>query len=406
MQALKNIRVIDLSHVIAGPTASHYLAAQGAEVIKIENPRTGDSLRYSGTISFDAGISATFAAINAGKKSLAIDLKNPAMQEVVHRLAKTADIFIENFKPGVVKKLGLDFEKLKTINPNLIYVSISGYGQSGKLSKFGAYDHVIQALTGMMMMGGESDSPLKVGFPVIDSATGMMASQAILAALFQRERCPGPIHLDVSMVQAAVQLMLPQISRVLAQQQDMPRVGNRGFSESPGASTFRCSDGWIAIAANTPKQFRTLCKTLNVQQLVQDPQLIDQKTLTGEHGFVKAVNKASVQSILTDACLHVSASHLESQLNSEGVPAAGVRTLFEFIGEALNEGLVSLPSERTVYANGTATDFMNGFISDQESAARPSHAPVLGQHTESILLQLGFDAKMVAHLKAEGAVYF
>lgn len=406
MQALKNIRVIDLSHVIAGPTASHYLASQGAEVIKVENPRSGDSLRYSGKISFDTGISASFASINGGKQSLAIDLKHPPLLEAVYRLVETADIFIENFKPGVVKKLGLDFEKLTTINPNLIYVSISGYGQNGKLSEYGAYDHVIQALTGMMMMGGVDNSPLKVGFPVIDSATGMIAAQSILAALFQRERNPGKIRLDISMVQAAVQLMLPQISRVLAQGEDMPRIGNRGFSESPGASTFQCSDGWISIAANTSNQFHKLCKILNISDLEKDPLLIDPKSMTGEHGFVKAVNKEEVQRILTQACLKTSASQLESDLNNAAVPAARVRTTFNFIKEALDDELVAISTQKVQYPNGTTTNFMNGFMSSADSESAPLLAPKLGEHTENILTRLGFSRKAIEELKRERKVHY
>ena len=406
MQPLKNVRVIDLSHVIAGPTASHYLASQGAEVIKIEHPKAGDSLRYSGKIKLDAGISPSFAAINGGKKSLAIDLKNAAMLDSVYRLVETADVFIENFKPGVVKKLGLDFDKLTAINPDLIYASISGYGQKGELSQYGAYDHVVQALTGMMMMGGEGNQPLKVGFPVIDSATGMMAAQGVLAALFQRERNGGAVYLDISMAQAAVQLMLPQVCRVLAQGEDMPRVGNRGFSESPGASTFQCSDGWISIAANTSKQFQALCTVLNISQLASDPQLIDQKTMTGEHGFVKAVDGQKVQKILSDACLKVENRKLESDLNREGVPAARVRTVFGFMDEALQGDLLSLSYQQVQYQNGMATNFRNGYVSNLDDEIPPLYAPALGEHTEQILSQLGFGSEELDALRNEGAVFF
>lgn len=406
MQALKNIRVIDLSHVIAGPTASHYLAAQGADIIKVENPETGDALRHSGKVSFDAGVSASFAAINGGKRSLAIDLKVPALRDALYRLIADADVFIENFKPGVVKRLGLDFETLSGINDNLVYVSISGYGQTGRLSGYGAYDHVVQALTGMMMLGGEDDSPLKVGFPVIDSATGMMAAQAILAALLQREREPGAIRLDVSMAQSAVQLMLPHVSRVLAQSADMPRVGNRGFSESPGASTFQCTDGWISIAANTSKQFLTLCELLGVAHITRDPLLIDQRTMTGKHGFVKAVNSQEVQGIITRACLQTSARELESSLNEAGVPAARVRSIFSFITEALTHDMVSLPRQAVAYTNGNATNFKAGFISSLDSDIEPLRAPALGEHTRSILSDLGFDAPALDALKHKGSVYF
>ena len=406
MQALKDIRVIDLSHVIAGPTASHYLAAQGANVIKIENPGSGDSLRYSGKVSFDTGISASFAAINGGKQSLAIDLKDPAMLNALYRLIEDADVFIENFKPGVVKRLGLDFGKLSHLNTNLIYASISGYGQTGKLSKYGAYDHVIQALTGMMMLGGEDNLPQKVGFPVIDSATGMMAAQAILAALFRRERQPGAIHLDISMAQSALQLMLPHVTRVLAQSADMPRIGNRGFSESPGASTFQCIDGWISVAANTPRQFLTLCELLGIADIVRDPLLIDQQTMTGKHGFVKAVDKDKVQSVLMQACMKVSSTDFENTLNEAGVPAACVRTIFGFITDALNQHTVSLPRQTVAYANGHATNFKSGFISSLDADTEPLRAPSLGEHTESILSGLGFDTAMLAELRKKGSAYF
>ena len=190
LQALQGIRVLDLSHVIAGPTASHYLALEGAEVIKVESPGKGDILRASRAgDQLDDRVSVGFAALNAGKQSLAIDLKQTRGRELLAQWIARADVFIENFRPGATARLGFDYEAVRAIKPDIIYASISGFGQEGEWAPRPAYDHVVQSAMGMGMLQGEAgQDPVKVGFPVIDSATGMVAAQAILAALFRRER--------------------------------------------------------------------------------------------------------------------------------------------------------------------------------------------------------------------------
>jgi crotonobetainyl-CoA:carnitine CoA-transferase CaiB-like acyl-CoA transferase len=185
MQALQGIRVLDLSHVIAGPTASHYLALEGAEVIKVEPPGKGDILRWARD-RLDQGVSVGFAAINGGKQSLAIDLKHPTAQQWLTELVRQSDVFIENYRPGAVARLGFDYEQVRAIKPDIVYASISGFGQEGEWATRPAYDHVVQSAMGMGWMQGEAgQDPVKVGFPVIDSATGMVAAQAILAALLR-----------------------------------------------------------------------------------------------------------------------------------------------------------------------------------------------------------------------------
>src|SRR2546426_5896783 len=175
---LQGVRVLDLSHVIAGPLASFYLAQLGADVIKVEPPHCGEVMRSQ----------PGFVALNAGKRSLAVDIHDAASSEAIRELAKGAEVFIENYRSGVVKRYGLDYERIREVKPDIVYCSISGYGQRGEWAGRGAYDHIIQALTGMMMMSGErpDDPPVKVGFPVIDVAVGMLAALAIVASLHRR----------------------------------------------------------------------------------------------------------------------------------------------------------------------------------------------------------------------------
>jgi len=194
MQALHGIRVLDLSHVIAGPTASHYLALEGADVIKVEPPGKGDILRWARD-RLDQSVSVGFAAINGGKQSLAIDLKHPSARQWLTELIRQSDVFIENYRPGAVARLGFDYERVRAIKPDIVYASISGFGQEGEWAPRPAYDHVVQSAMGMgWMQGVAGQDPMKVGFPVVDSATGMVAAQAILAALLRRAagaRTPG-----------------------------------------------------------------------------------------------------------------------------------------------------------------------------------------------------------------------
>ena len=238
MKPMQGMRVIDVSHVIAGPTCGLYLAHYGAQVTKVELPGRGDVLRAGMRERVDEGVTVGFATVNAGKRSAEVDLKDPAGVAALLAAAREADVFIENFRPGVVERLGLGYDAVRAVNPRIVYASISGYGQEGEWAPRGAYDHVVQALTGMMsLQGEEGDPPIKVGFPVIDAAAGMAAAQAVLAALLRRERSGEGAYLDVSMVQAGVHLMLTPAVAAAVEGRDRPRVGNRGFTGSPGGST-------------------------------------------------------------------------------------------------------------------------------------------------------------------------
>ncbi|MEI7785600.1 MAG: CoA transferase [Betaproteobacteria bacterium] len=403
LNALQGVRVLDLSHVIAGPTASHYLALEGAEVIKVEKPGKGDILRRSGQ-ALAPGISVGFAAINLGKKSLALDLKTPDGKDVLRRLIATADVFIENFRPGAVARLGFDYEAVRALNPKIIYASISGFGQEGAWSSRAAYDHVVQSAIGMSMMQGvEGQEPMKVGFPVVDTATGMMGAQAILTALLRRFRQDQGAYLDISMAQAGLQLMWPDASRAAYGAGDAPRIGNRGFSGSPGAATFQCQDGWISTAANTLVQFTALCQVLGLSDVPHHPELIDQVALQNG-GFLVAKDAERIHALLVDAIKTRGVEELEKTLMGHQVPCAKLRQLSELVSSCQSEALMTLPIRRTHYAQGVMTDFGSGYKSDRSAEPDLPKAPRLGQHSREILTELGMAQAEIASLIAAGAV--
>lgn len=386
---LAGVRVLDLSHVIAGPMASFYLAQFGAEVIKIESPAGGDVMRTSKTSPDDGDTPTGFVTLNAGKKSLAIDIRTPEGNQAVRALAASADVFIENFRPGVVAKYGLDHDSIRAVKPDIVYCSISGYGQQGEWSSRGAYDHVIQALTGMMMMSGDSPEapPLKVGFPVIDVAAGLLGALSVVAALHKRAADGQGSRIDASMVQAAMTLMYPNASSFLTHRVEPQRVGNRGYTGSPTADTYQCKDGWLATAANTPAQFRSLTEVLGLEHLCTDGEALDLDAFNAPGGgFVVARNLPYLRQQFNAAFALRAASEMEQRLNGVGVPAARVRKLGEFLDEIEDGSLLPLPIKhyvqgaRTIRTPGLGFEYLG-----EKEGSRLEGAPTLGQHTEVLL---------------------
>lgn len=405
MNALQGIQVLDLSHVIAGPTASHYLALEGAEVIKVEPPRRGDVLRNGRPgQSLDSGISVGFAAINGGKRSLAIDLKHPEAQPIVRALVAQSDVFIENYRPGAAARLGLGHEQVSKLRPDIVYASISGFGQRGEWAARPAYDHVVQSAMGMSCLQGDAaQDPMKVGFPVVDTATGMVAAQAITTALLRRFRTGRGAHLDISMAQAALQLMWPEVAKVAHSGEDSPRVGNRGFTGSPGAATFECADGWLSTAANTLAQFRALCEALGLPALPDDPALLDLPA-TAASGFVAARDAERLHSHITTAMRRLALADLETALSARGVPCAPVRTLSQALATVGTGTRMTLPLRHTPYPGGTVRDFAGGYLADGDAGPALGPAPRLGQHTGDILAGLGLPEDEIRRLQALGVI--
>ncbi|MBC7435621.1 MAG: CoA transferase [Bdellovibrionales bacterium] len=404
---LEGIRVLDLSHVIAGPLASFYLAQLGAEVIKIEPPHSGEVMRSGKASAAEGDTPAAFVALNAGKRSLALDIRTPEGAEIVRSLALSADVFIENFRPGVVARYGLDHESIKAVKPDIIYCSISGYGQEGDWAGRGAYDHVVQALTGMMMMSGDKpdDPPIKVGFPVIDVAVGMLGSLAITAALHRRARDGLGQHIDASMVQASLMLMYPNASTFLTSGVEPQRVGNRGYTGSPTADTYRCADGWLATAANTPAQFRKLTQVLGLEALCEDGKALDLTSFNSPGGgFVVARDLDYLRGRFRDAFATQSAADMETRLNAVGVPAARVRKLGEFLRETDGTGCATMAGFSYEQSGHTVRTPGLGFKYAQDGGPSAAGAESLGQSTRALLEELGCEPGAIAALEAAGAL--
>jgi crotonobetainyl-CoA:carnitine CoA-transferase CaiB-like acyl-CoA transferase len=259
-------------------------------------------------------------------------------------------VLVDNYRPGVLRRHGLGYEDVRRQNPRLVYCAISGYGY-GDPSRTGrgAYDHVIQALTGMTMMGGrDGDPPQKIGFPVVDAVTGILGALAIVVALRERDRTGTGAFLDVSMCASALQLMYPFTCETLDSGQEIPRVGNKGFSGSPAADTFACDDGWLAIGANTRAHIDRLAEVLGIDAAAIAP-LLEPPPDDGP-AFARARDAVAFRELLASRIAGRSAADLEARLNAAGVPAARVRTLREFAREAVTSGLL----ETVVVGEGDA----------------------------------------------------
>lgn len=406
MLPLKSIRIIDTSHVIAGPMATHQLCMLGAEVIKIERPGQGDVLRGLAVAPQMHGMTPGFVGLNAGKRSVALRLDRPLGRQALHRLVASADVFVENFKPGTAAKLNMDAATLHAINPRLIYCSISGWGQTGPNAPRGAYDHVIQAATGMMaMQGSDPDAPpVKVGFPVIDVATGQSAALAIMAALMRRQQGDDtPICIDVSMVDSAVQLMSGTASKVLMTGQGVERFGNRGFVDSPGSNTFPCQDGWLSTGGNTLRQFETLCAVLGRPELATAPRWL-QRLPTDPQAFLTGCAGPDLHEELCKAFQAKPAAQWEEQLNHRGVPASMVRTLDQYLdGPYRQGGSITARVPVPTPAGSREVEVIGAGFRWTGALPLPRQAPpMLGAHTEDVLRTLaGLDEAGVEALTAE-----
>ncbi|MCJ7525204.1 MAG: CoA transferase, partial [Candidatus Aminicenantes bacterium] len=273
MKLLEKVRVLDLTNVLSGPFATMHLALLGAEVIKVENPQGGDLARKLGNVSSlnKELMGTSFLAQNANKKSLTLNLKVEEAKEIFRKLVKTADVLVENFRPGVMERLGFSYQKLTEINPKLIYCAISGFGQTGPDAFKPAYDQIIQGLSGVMAINGDERlNPLRCGFPVCDTVGGLNAAFAVMAALYHREVSGQGQFIDVSLLDSIMPLMGWVAANLLIGGQQPVLLGNDNFTAAP-SGTFVTKDGYINIAANQQKQWEDLADTLGLPELKTDP---------------------------------------------------------------------------------------------------------------------------------------
>lgn len=327
-QPLKDIRVIDLTQVLAGPYATYQLALLGADVIKIEQPNSGDWTRQGSCPEGleNQNMATAYLTQNANKKSVTLDLKKKSNVQKLNNLIKTADIFVENFRPDVADRLGVSYEKIKKLKHNIIYCSISGYGQDGPIANRPAYDHIVQGMCGIMRLTGTAATePNKVGAPYIDYATGLNGAFAIVAALHEVRRTGKSVRLDVAMLDTAMLLMSSLVTNHLNTGWAPTASGNEAWSQSPSSGAFATKTGLLMIAANNERQFRNLCLALNMQNLLTN--------IKFKNPSVRNTNKIELRNLIEKKILSKPAEYWEEKLNSHAVPATKVRTLDEVIKE-------------------------------------------------------------------------
>lgn len=318
---LRGIRVLDLTNVLAGPYCSYQLMLLGAEVVKIERPGRGDLARRLGPEPGlnAAGVGASFLAQNAGKKSVELDLKDARDRATFEGLLDEADVLLENFRAGVLDRMGFGWDVLRSRNPRLVYCAISGFGQAGPMSRAPAYDQIIQGLSGMMSITGTPETaPLRVGFPVSDSVGGLVAAMAISAALAGRSRTGVGSFLDVSMLEASLSAMGWAASNYLVSGVSPEPMGDQNATAAP-SGTFDAADGPLNIAANRQEQFEVLCRLVEREDLVTDDRFADREA--------RKENRTALNHEINAALRRRPAVEWERILSDAGVPAARILTV-------------------------------------------------------------------------------
>jgi crotonobetainyl-CoA:carnitine CoA-transferase CaiB-like acyl-CoA transferase len=406
MGPLTHIRVLDLSRVLAGPWCGQNLADLGAEVIKIERPGTGDDSRAFGPpwLKDREGRptreSAYFASANRGKKSVTVNLSKPEGQEIVRALARVSDVLIENYKVGDLARYGLGYEELARLNPDLVYCSVTGFGQSGPYRERPGYDFMIQGMGGIMSITGERDDrpgggPQRVGIPIADIMTGMYATIAILGALLHRERGGGGQHLDLALLDSQVGVLANQGMNYLATGEVPGRIGNAHPNIVP-YQPFRTKDGDVILACGNDNLFARFCEVAGRPELARDPR------------FATNAKRVENREELTRLLAAIFATRTTRQwceaLEAAGVPNGPINDLRQVF------------EEPQVVARGMKIELEHPLAGKLPLIASPMRfsrtpieyrlpPPTLGQHTEEVLRGLlGMDEERIARLRADGVV--
>lgn len=396
---LAGYRVLDLTNVLSGPYAAYQMAMLGAEVIKVENPREGDLARKLGasTELNRAMMGTSFLAQNAGKKSVTIDLKNADGKALFADLLATADVVIENFRPGVMDRLGFGYEAVRSINPAIVYCAISGFGQNGPLRGNPAYDQIVQGMSGVMSITGDEESaPLRVGYPLCDTLGGMGAAFAIVSALLGRTRTGEGAFIDLSMLDATISAMGWAVSNYLIAGVEAKPIGNQNMTAAPSGA-FRCADGQLNIAANKQEQFERLCELIGRPELVIDPRFAEREA--------RKANRAAINAEIEAALCTRTAAEWEELLNAHGVPAGRILSVPEVLAhpQIAARGLVQeLPLGQAGVE--TVKVVRAGFTLGDSQPGSRTPPPVLGADNEAIFGPLGRDAEALDRLRATGAI--
>lgn len=390
----EGIKILDFTRVLSGPFSTQQLALLGADVIKIESPG-GEEMRF-GSLSgewMDRGLSPSWMSMNANKRSITLDLKSPKAIEVVKRLVRGADVVVENFRPGVMDKLGIGYQALTRISPRLVYCAISGFGQNGPERGTAAFDGMIQAMSGLMSMTGyEETGPTRAGFAACDIISGMTAAFAISSALFQRTHTGTGQFVDVAMLDATLNFLRQQLVEYTVAGHVQKQFGNLSVSRKPTADMFRTKDGFLVLAVLTEPQFVRLMKLLGTASTLADPRFKDWAS--------RIANRDSLKTIIEGALASADAVTWERRIKEHDIPGARVWGIDEIANHPQISHRDLLQSVETPF--GAVTLAGPGFRLAHGSAKVDLPPPTAGANTTSVLAEAGYSRDEIEALAAEG----
>ena len=389
---LEGIRALDLTRARAGPTCARQLADWGADVIKIElPPRPGGGDGITGERhGFD------FQNLHRNKRSLTLNLKAEAGRDIFLRLAKDVDVIVENYRPGVKHRLGIDYETVREVNPRIVYGSISGFGQEGPYRDRPGVDQIAQGLGGLMSITGlPGQGPVRVGIPIADLTAGMLLAQGILLALFERERSGEGQWVHTSLLEAQIQMLDFQAARWLISQEVAPQAGNDHPTSIP-TGVFPTADGHINIAASGGILWQRLCQTLGLEALLDDPDYADNE--------LRSKNRKALNARIGEVTPSRTSAEWIEVLNEAGVPCGPINTIdATFADEQVQALGIARPMPRPTLGD---THVVGQAINLARTPQPPSHraTPELGEHTDEILRDLGVDDEAIRELRESGAI--
>jgi crotonobetainyl-CoA:carnitine CoA-transferase CaiB-like acyl-CoA transferase len=389
-------RVLDFTQVLAGPYGSFQLALLGADVIKVER-REGEDMRRTPLSRewADRGMAPSWLAINGNKRSLTLDLQQPAAVEIIQRLVTNTDVVMENFRPGVMDRLGLGYTALSAINPRLIYCAVSGFGQTGPYRNEAGYDGKIQALSGIMSLTGHAEmGPTRAGFAVCDVLSGMTAAFAVSSALFQRTHTGKGQMIDVSMLEASLAFLSTQIADYTVAGHRQEQFGNQAISRKVTANLFRAKESYLLLAVNNDKQYEALMRALGRDDVLDDPRFAD--------WFQRKEHEAALRAIIEAALASDDAKAWEQRLNEVGAPCASIWRIEEIIDHPQIIARGAMQVAETAY--GPLRLMGSGFQFAHGGGELDSAPPELGAHTDEVLAEAGYEADAIAALRREGVI--
>jgi crotonobetainyl-CoA:carnitine CoA-transferase CaiB-like acyl-CoA transferase len=390
------VKILDFTQVLAGPFGSYQLALLGAEVIKVER-REGEDMRRTPLSRewADRGMAPSWLAINGNKRSLTLDLQKPAAVEIVKRLVANADVVMENFRAGVMDRLGIGYAALSEINPRLIYCAVSGFGQTGPYSNEAGYDGKIQALSGIMSLTGHAEmGPTRAGFAVCDVLSGMTAAFAVSSALFQRTHTGKGQFVDVSMLEASLAFLSTQVADFTVAGHRQEQFGNQAISRKVTANLFRANNSFLLLAVNNDKQYEALMRTIGRADVLDDPRFAD--------WFQRKEHEAALRAIIEEALAAADAKTWEKTLNDAGAPCASIWRIEEVIDHPQIVARGAMQTVETPY--GPVRLMGSGFQLAHGGGQLDTAPPELGAHTDEVLREVGYTADQVAALRRDAVI--